>query len=215
MSKAKAYLKRYESFESKQIYLDSAFFYLKKSENNFTSYIQYYYLKDDSKGLINFVMSNKVNSIDYTDSDLALAYSRMGEVFGENNLRNQAAIYHQEAISLMSLVIDYKLKYASFLFKNNQVNDAEQQYLIALSLNPTIKEIHANLGLIAILNEQYSNAETSLKQAIALDPDYILAYENLVLLSQKTNNYVQTEFYLNKILEIDPNHKIKSVLDNL
>ena len=53
LSKAKAYLKRYESFEAKPIYLDSAFRFLQLTDNNFTSYIQYYYLKNDSKGLIN------------------------------------------------------------------------------------------------------------------------------------------------------------------
>ena len=69
LSKSKAYLKRYESFESSQFYLDSAFKYLQISEHNFTSYIQYYYLKNDTKGLINFVMSNDIDSSKYSKSD--------------------------------------------------------------------------------------------------------------------------------------------------
>jgi tetratricopeptide (TPR) repeat protein len=215
LSKAKAYLKRYESFEAKSIYLDSAWYYLKNSENNFTSFIQYFYLKNDSKGLINFVMLNKMNDVKYTNPDLALAYSRMGEVFGKNNLQNKAEEYHKKAVSLMSFVIDYKIKYGSFLFSNNQINDAEKQYLDALVLNPTIKEIHASLGLIAILKGNYKKAESSLKQAVALDPDYVLAYENLVFLSKKTNNSKATKLYLRKIVEITPQHKAKQILENL
>ena len=215
LSKAKAYLKRYESFEAQSIYLDSASYFLKKSENNFTSYIQYFYLKNDEKGLINFVMSNQLDQVKYSNSDLALAYSRMGEVFGKNNLPNEAAKYHKKAVELMSLVIDYKIKYGSFLFNNNQINAAQKQFLDALKLNPTIKEIHANLGLIAIIKGDYKNGESSLKQAIALDPDYVLAYENLVFLSQKTNNSKATKLYLHKILEIDPEHKAKQILKNL
>ena len=115
----------------------------------------------------------------------------------------------------MPFVIDYKIKYGSFLFDNKKIDDAKKQYLDALVLNPTIKEIHANLGLISILEGKYTKAESSLNQAIALDPDYIIAYENLVLLSQKRNNYKDVKRYLNKILEIAPQHKAKSILENL
>ena len=114
----------------------------------------------------------------------------------------------------MSNVIDYKIKYAAFLFDNNQINKAQIEYKKALSLNPTIKEIHANLGLISMIKGNYNDAESSLKQAIALDPDYILAYENLVLLYDKYDNYENTKLYLRKILEIDPNHKVKDLLKN-
>ena len=44
LSKAKAYLKRYESFENKSIYLDSAWNYLSKSENNVLSKLDILYI---------------------------------------------------------------------------------------------------------------------------------------------------------------------------
>jgi Tfp pilus assembly protein PilF len=215
LSKAKAYLKRYESFESNSIYLDSAMQYLSKSTDNFTSYIQYYYLKNDNNGLINYVMSNEINNDRYSKSDLALAYSRIGEIFSKNNLIVKADLFHKKAVDLMPFVIDYKNKYGSFLFNNNQIGKAEIQYLDALRLNPTIKEIHANLGMIAITKENYSSAESSLKQAIALEPDYVLAYENLVFLYQKKKNAKATKLYLQKILEIAPQHKANEILKNI
>ena len=212
LSKAKAYLKRYESFEEDPLYLDSALYYLGLSEDNFTSYIQYFYLNNDRKGLINYVLSNEVDEVKYNKPDLSLAYSRMGEIFGISNLLIPAKIYHKRAIELMPSVIDYKIKYGSFLFENNQFNQAKTQYLDALFLNPTVKEIHVNLGLIAILNGEYENAESNLHQAIALDPDYVLAFENLVLLSIKTNNSTAEKLYLRKILEIAPDHNAKQIL---
>ena len=215
LSKAKAYLKRYESFESNPLYLDSAWYYLTRSKDNFTSYIQYFYLNNDHKGLINFVLSNSINEEKYSDSELAMSYSRMGEVFSLNDLPNQAFNYHSKAINLMSFVIDYKIKFGSFLFNNNQIDDARKQYLDALNLNPTIKEVHANLGLIAIVQKDYKSAEINLKQAIALDPDYLLAYENLVLLSEEINDFKSRELYLRKILDINPDHKLKVILENL
>ncbi len=215
LSKAKAYLKRYESFENESVYLDSALYYLARSEDNFTSYIQYFYLRADNIGMINFIMSNKIDEVRYKESDLALTYSRMGEVFSQNNFPVEAEKYHKKAIELMSFVIDYKNKYGSFLFNNNRIDEAKEQYLDALKLNPTIKEIHANLGVIAISEGNYEHAESNLKQAIALDPDYLLAYENLVVLSQKIKDFNATKLYLHKILEIDPKHKAKQILESL
>ena len=115
----------------------------------------------------------------------------------------------------MPSVIDYKLKYASFLFSNNKIKEAQKQYLSALSLNPSVKEIYASLGLIYILQDDYENAELSLKKAISMDPDYILPYENLVLLSQKRGDIKLAKLYLYKILDIDPDHQARKVLQAL
>ena len=208
-------MKRYESFEAEPVYLDSAFKFLQLTDNNFTSYIQYYYLKNDSTGLINYVMSNELDSSRYSNTDLAIAYSRMGEVFDRKNLSNDAEVYFKKSVKLMPYVIDYKIKYGSFLVNNNQIDIAEQIFSDALNLNPTIKQTHLNLGLIAILKGKFIIAESRLKQALALDPDYILAYENLVLSSQMQNKNKDVKFYLNKILEIAPNHKAKLILENL
>ena len=214
-SKAKAYLKRYESFESSQFYLDSAFKYLQISDHTFTSYIQYYYLKNDTKGLVNFVMSNDVDSSKYSQSDLAMAYSRIGEVFASQNMNTNAELYFKISVDLMPFVIDYKIKYGSFLLNINKKTIASSVFHEALKLNPTIKEVHLNLGYIDVLSGDFQLAESRLKQAIALDPDYILAYENLVLSSQLQNKFDEAKVYLNKILEIAPNHKAKLILEKL
>ena len=201
--------------EANPIYLDSALQFLQNSTDNFTNYIQYYYLKDDSKGLINYVMSNPLDSNKYSNTDMAMAYSRMGEVFASKTLSNEAEVYFKKSVKLMPYIIDYKIKYGSFLVNNNQIDIAEQIFSDALNLNPTIKQVHLNLGLIAILKGEFIIAESRLKQSLALDPDYILAYENLVLSAQIQNKNKDVKFYLNKILEIAPNHKARLILENL
>ena len=215
LSKAKAYLKHYESFDPNPIYLDSAFYFLKKSVPHFTAYVQYFYLKQDDKGLINFVMNNEVDTAKYSNSSLAMAYSRMGEVFVRINMHSTAEKYFKEATVLMPFVIDYKIKYGNFLLKIYKKHDAFVVFIKALELNPTIKEVHLNLGYIDILTGEFETADNRLKQAIALDPDYILAYENLVLSAQMQNKMEEAKVYLNKILEIAPNHKASLILENL
>jgi hypothetical protein len=76
ISKAMAYLKRYESFEKNSIYLDSAYFYLDQSPVtlSFPSYIQFYYLKEDYYSLINFYLSSDTSLfVNYTNEVIALS----------------------------------------------------------------------------------------------------------------------------------------------
>jgi len=215
LSKAKAYLKHYESFEANPIYLDSAFYFLQKTDSYFPAYVQYFYLKQDDKGLINFVMNNEVDAIKYSNTDLAMAYSRIGEVFAKNNMNRNAKKYFEQAIELMPFVIDYRIKQGVFLLKQKQLKASKIVFTDALVLNPTIKEIHLNLGYVSLLEHDLEKAELYLKQALAIDPDYILAYENLVLLAQAQNKIEQAKVYLNKILEIAPEHKAKEILPKL
>ena len=143
----------------------------------------------------------------YNSSDLAMSYSRIGEVFVSQNLSNDAEVYFEKSVILMPYVIDYKIKYGSFLINNKRLEKAKFIFNSALSLNPTIKEVHLNLGYIDILTGEFEIADSRLKQAIALNPDYVLAYENLVLSAKKQNKLEDVKFYLNKILEIAPNHQ--------
>ena len=108
-------------------------FYLERSDNNFVYYIQYYYLKNDRDGLINYVMSNQLNDSIYTKSDLALAFSRLRRSVFKEDLITQAHNYHKKTVDLMPFVIDYKIKYGAFLLNNNQIYDAEIQFTNALS----------------------------------------------------------------------------------
>ena len=208
LSKAKAYLKRYESFESNPIYLDSALYYLEKTKDNFNDYIQYYYLSNKDKLLIEYTLNHFLDTLKYNNSSLALSFSRIGEVFSKNEI-NSAENYFKLSIKLMPLVLEYKIKYATFLIKNNKLSTARIILNQVIDLNPTIKEAHLNLGYIDYLINKYEAAELRLKQAIALDPDYILAYENLYLISKIQNDFINMNIYKNKILDIDPNHVLK------
>ena len=215
LSKAKAYLKQYESFQADPIYLDSAFYFLKRTDSSFPCFVQYYYLRDDDKGLINFLMSNEVDTTKYTNTDLAMAYSRIGEVYARNNMNSIASEYFERSTQIMPFVIDYKIKQGVFLINQNQLNASKVIFISALALNPTIKEIHLNLGYIFFLEYDFKKADFYLDQALALDPDYILAYENLALSAQMQNKIEKAKVYLNKILEIAPNHKAKVILEEI
>ena len=93
----------------------------------------------------------------------------MADAFSIFNLNDQAEIYHKKAIDFMPFVLDYKRKYASFLFKNNKIF-AKSQYLEIIKLNPYIKEAHSSLGMIYILENNYKLVELTLKKVNCFRP---------------------------------------------
>ena len=202
LSIAKAYLKHFESFDDNPLLLDSAIYYLNNANYDFVSKIKYYYLVKDDKSLIDFVFSNEIDSSNYSKSDLAMTYAKIGEVFSRNNLNQKSEQYFLLSMNLMPNIIEYELKYATSLIKHKKLDKALNILEISLSKNKTYKEIYLNLGYIFLLKKEYSRAEINLKKAISLDPDYIKAYENLLLLNQLTNNLDQVSFYSNKIYKL-------------
>ncbi|MDG1348609.1 MAG: multiheme c-type cytochrome [Flavobacteriales bacterium] len=218
LSKAKAYLKHYESFEANPIYLDSAKYYLDKLsvEKSYPLYVQYYYLQENFKDIVNLSMQHLgIQYLESNKSDKALCLSRIAESFAFFNLDEQALSHFQQASKLAPYQLDYQLKLGVQLVKMKDYPYSTKVFKSILSEYPLHKQALVNLGYLSILNEDFSVAENYLKQAIALDPDYLQAYENLVLLAQMQNKIEQVKAYLNKILEIAPGHKAKQLLEKL
>ncbi len=219
LSKAKGYLKRFESFESNPLYLDSALVFLNNCNVNevFTSFVQYYYLKKDYFSLINYYLTIEKERLNlYSSEELSLAYSRVADAFLNNGLVDEAITLFNQAIDLSPFVIDYKLKLAVLFINSKKFLEAEKTLNDLLSLNPERKEIYLNYGYLNILRMQFDKAEKDLKRAVNLDPDYLLAYENLALLYIKKNNLFLARKNLDLILKLNPNSlKAKQMLNNL
>ena len=219
LSKAKAYLKRYESFENNPLYLDSAIAFLDNSDKiaSYPFYIQFYYLKEDYFSLINYYLANI--DIDYnifSNDILSLAISRVGEAYSKNGLEDEAISLFEKSIDLSPFIIDYKLKLIALHINSQNFKEAEQLLENIKKLNPERKELYLNMSYLNILKEEYALAENNLSIAINLDPDYVLAYENLILLNIKKNNLFLAKKYLNQLLIIDSNNiKAKQLLKSL
>ena len=219
LSKAKAYLKRYESFEKNPLYLDSALAFLENSDQiaSYPYYIQFYYLKEDYFSLINYYLANQEIDLNVFSSDvMSLAVSRIGEAYSKNGLLNEAISLFEKSIDLSPFIIDYKLKLIALYIDSQDFAKAENLLENLKKLNPERKEVYLNISYLNILQEEYSLAEDNLSIAINLDPDYILAYENLILLNIKKNNLFLAKKYLNQLLSIDSdNIKAKKLLKSL
>ena len=217
LSKAKAYLKRFESFESNPVYLDSAFAFLQISEkeSSFPYFIQYYYLKKDYFSIVNHYLAfQNIDFKKFNKEVISLALSRVADAYSQNGLTLEAISLYNKSINLMPLVIDYKLKLVALHIELKNFKEAESLLDELKKMNPERKEIYLNISYINILKKKYQLAEENLSIALKLDPDYILAYENLVLLNIEKNDLFLAKKYLKDILKIDSNNsKAKRLLN--
>ena len=218
ISKAKAYLKRFESFEKNLIYLDSAYYYLEKTDvNNYPFYIQYYYLRNDLYSLINYHLSiDTLVYDDFKDDVVSLAFSRVAESFSKNGMITNAKVFYNKAIFKSPYVLDYKIKLVSLFINNEDYLMAENLLNELIYLNPSRKEVYLNLGFLNLKKDKFDLAEINFLIALELDPDYVLAFENLALLSLKSKKVFKAKSYLLKILEIAPDHlKANNLINQL
>ena len=216
LSKAKAYLKQYESFAENPIYLDSAKLYLSKvkdNEESFDAFIEYYYLKKEFNSLINYAVQFNVQDISISEES-PLSFARIGESFSILDLPSESIKYYRLARKHASSNLEYRLKLGVLYMKLNKVDSAQIIFNKIILDYPYYKEALVNLAYIDILEKKYIDAEIKLNRAIKLDPDYLLAYENMIILYLAQNNSSLAKKYLNKILEIYPSYKIPRALQN-
>ncbi len=218
LSRAKAYLKHYESFEANPFYLDSAMYYIDKLEINesFSLYVQYYYHKNQHDNIINLDM--KYGSKRYfgsTNEEKSLCLSRIAESYSKNDIDNKSLYYYQEALKTSPYNLMIRIKLGVQFLKMNKIEKSKEQFVRIINEYPDNKQASCNLGYIAILNNDFYAAQQHLNKAINLDPDYIQAYENLVLLYQIQNKKKKVREIITKILEIAPEHKARNILENI
>jgi tetratricopeptide (TPR) repeat protein len=218
LSKAKAYLKHYESFEANPIYLDSSKHYLDRLsiELSFSLYVKYYYLQQEYKAIINLDM--KYSGKDFfgnNKEEKALCFSRIAESYALSDMDEKALSYYKDANKLSPYHLDIKIKLGVQRLKMKDLSAAKKEFLSVIEEYPEYKQAYCNLGYLAILENDFKLADSYLNKAIHLDPDYVQAYENLVLSAQIQNKKEQAKVYLNKILEIAPEHKAKEILSKL
>ena len=207
LSKAKAYLKRYESFEQIESYLDSAFFYLEKCniKQCMDVFIDYYFLSEDFRMIVNLDMQYDI--ID-NFSDLGPnSYSRIAYSYENFEMWNDAIKQMNFSCQLNPNDLKHKNKLGTYYVKSNNISKAKEIFLDIISLNPNFKEPYLNLGYINLVEKNYKLSEDYLSRAIALDPDYVLAYENLARLKFETNNKIDYANYLKKIQAIQQRQK--------
>ncbi|MBC7411933.1 MAG: cytochrome c3 family protein [Bacteroidia bacterium] len=202
LTMARAYIAQYEKFENNSTYLDSALYYLQRNtpaeiKANIDAIINVYFLKEDYATLLDYVnklgksymLTTHCTQQSYDNAHAWTAY-RIATAYTNTNQVVTAFNYYAKAIALAPYMLDFRVKYATLLASNNQINEAQQQFEYILNQNPKHVAALANYGFLLVTQGNITKAEIYYNKALALDPDYETALLNKagLLLYQEKNN---------------------------
>jgi hypothetical protein len=212
-TKARAFLEFYERYQPNPLLLDSALAYLAKADKRAPDgdVIRSYFLKENYQKVIE-------QSEGVPPSKLTSAWTayRIGESFSMLQNFEQAVAFHRQAIELMPLGLDFRLKLASALVATKNYDEAKKMLRFILKENIKYDEAHKVLGFLALQENNNSLSAKYTRRAIALNPNDEQAYINLAVANYKQQNLAEVKKILLKASTIFPKNKqIRAMLQDL
>ncbi len=184
LSKAKAYLKHFEAFNSNLLFLDSAIFFLERTDItiSFPYYIQYHYLKKDYKEIIKLHESFNVNEYlnIFTDEVKSFVYFRIAEAYDYYNFLDKSYNNYLLALNISPENLDFLIKTAVIEIKMSNFEIAKNRLEYIIELNPNFEKAYYNLAMIYLnVENNIKKSNFYLERSIYLNPDYKIAKEML------------------------------------
>ena len=212
--KALAYLQQYERFEAETFYLDSARIFIEKMDRQDSDYVHlqvyYHFLKGDYAGLKDFADNYDIeailaqcNSSSY-DNHNAWTLYRLAEAYNIPAQVSLAGQMYLGAIRLAPYIADFQNKYASLLYKEGQVSNAQSWWERALAEEPRHKESLSNLAFSYLQSGELEKAKSLLSQCTQYYPDYSLGWKNQSTLAFQIEDRALLRKSLKNILRLEP-----------
>lgn len=210
LTKAKAWLQYYERFDAKSIYLDSAFYFLEKVNNQpaalvFETRIHALFLQQRYPAIVALAESAPANIDAWTQY-------RLGEAFAQTGALNQALEWIEKACKQKPYQLDFQFKYASLLHDKGDRTLAAARYRFILSEQPQYVPAMINLGFLLLEQGDDQTAEKWYKKALKLDPDNQSAWMNLVGLHLYRQQNEQAKKLLDEIIRRYPSQQQARIL---
>ena len=218
----KAYLQQYEMFEQESYYLDSAFVYLAKLDQDIcvNEWIKYFFFKSDYEVLINWFEKQSFEtrktqlSIQSYSNDDAWAWYRIGEAYYKLGTYIMATRCFEQAVFLAPFHLEIQNKYGMALLKVKRLKEAEKVFKFIESENPNFEKLYANYGYLLSMNGDFDKALVVYKKGLSLNPDIPQLWLNLASYYLHIEDLNKTISALEEVLRINPNHKRANQLLN-
>lgn len=204
LTTARGYLFYFERFDPEPFLLDTARFYLEKTDtvDAINSYIHYHFLNSEYSAITDlaqnyegFISENATTNYQIGQSHLNLDEPQMAEE------------YLQKAINEKPFHLEYREKLAVALMMSEKHDRALQELAFINEENPKIASVHNNMAFIYLHRENADQAEHHVEKALSLDPDYQEAMINKVRLLVLQNNPEEAVEAADEILERFPQHQ--------
>jgi len=148
---------------------------------------------------------DQCNERSYDNKDAWTLY-RIAEAFNIPKEVGFAAQLYSKAMELAPYIIDFQNKYASLLYKEGRVRQAQEIWKKALKEDPRHKESLNNLAYSYLQSGDYAAAIKPLNRCLLYYPDYKLAWLNKATWAGQTGDRESLQESLENILRLDPNN---------
>ena len=218
LSRAKGYLREYETYKAEPTYLDSAYKHLHKAgwinkQKNWTAIINYFYLKEDYSSLVSFIeltgpskmLAEILVNQGYSNSDAWAAY-RIGQAYESVGKLQQSYKFFDKATTLAEYNLEFQNKLGSIQVAMQKLKNAKKTFEFILSENPLYASAHVNYGYTLLLLGDPVKAEEHYDIALSLNPDQVQALLNKAGLHLLKEEHAQALIFIERVLELDPNN---------
>lgn len=218
LTKAKGYLREYETYQPNPIYLDSAAKFLKPSHSKtdaetFKALVQYFFLSGQHASILKLlnnhnkeeILNHWLTNVQFDNADAWTAY-RIGQAYENTERLEESLIFYSKAIELAPYQLDFLNKYGSILVALNQIKEAKRVFARIINENPRNDMAWVNLGYCETLLQNPQQSYQSYLQALRINPDNFQALLNLASYHASTGTSGLAKPYLMRALRIQPDH---------
>ncbi|MEL6866095.1 MAG: tetratricopeptide repeat protein, partial [Bacteroidota bacterium] len=202
---ARGYIALYDKYVTKAMMLDSAKYYLERSNQSFEALfeakVHYYFASQSYEALIQLAQQQPIDSI----SD-AWTFYRIGEAYFKNADYPNALQYYEKATEYKPFSLDFQEKLGNTYVVLQQLDKATRTFEFILKENDKRQIALCNLGYVYVLQQQWDKGEALYDQALQLDPDYVQAMLNKAAVRLYKKDWSAARGLLERILALQPNH---------
>ena len=148
---------------------------------------------------------NKVIALSRSESDIALVYSNMGEIYQKTGNDSLAIIHYQKSILMDSTIASAYNNRGMYYFNNQDYSNAFMDFDKAVKLDPDYPDAWNNRGWVLTMKGNVTEAMENYNRSIGLNPEYAMAYNNRGYLKFKQNDFQGSINDYNKAIDLDSN----------
>jgi tetratricopeptide (TPR) repeat protein len=218
LTMATAWLQYYERFEGKRSHLDSAAYYLRKSEDHpnqqawFEAKVHWLFLRGDADNMLRLIKQHP----GLAEATVGWSAYRIGEMQLQKQQLGEANQFFRKAVEGMPEQLDFQLKLAISEMQLNRPMEAKHRLEQLLKQQPDYVPAMTNLGFINLQMGEDKEAERLYRLALRLDPDNQAAEMNMVGLMLYRKQNAAAKIKLQQILKKYPGHlQAQQILQSL
>jgi Flp pilus assembly protein TadD len=215
-TRARAFMEFFERYEPNSIFLDSALFYLNKSDKLADQSIdkdmvRVHFLQNQYASITTLVGSTKPSDI----QDAWTAY-RIGESFAKQQNRLQTIAFLTQSVTLKPLALDFQQKLCNAFIEQKDWAKAKKTAQFIIQENPKYAQAYSSLGYIAMQEQNNPLAAHYLQLAIQLNPDHVQTLVNMAVVLYQQQKFSLIKPLLQHALKLEPqNTQVSAMLQDL